>query len=95
MGEVIFSPFLFNCNKMDGEGHPAPGEGTMTDKQHVVDLLDRLGLGQVAAVVHLLEAMVLPDAPSPETTSPDMASLDEDRDTLSPAEAKAIAEADE
>ena len=52
----------------------------MTDKQHAVELLERLGPGQLAAVVHLLETMVPPE---------------EDSDTLSPAEAKAIAEADE
>jgi hypothetical protein len=52
----------------------------MTDKQHAVELLDRLGPGQLAAVVHLLKTMVPPE---------------EDSDTLSPAEAKAIAEADE
>lgn len=52
----------------------------MSDKQHAVELLERLGPGQLAAVVHLLETMISPD---------------EDRDTLSPAEAKAIAEADE
>ena len=52
----------------------------MSDKQHVIELLDRLGPGQLAAVVHLLEAMVPPE---------------EDSDTLSPAEAKAIGEADE
>lgn len=50
------------------------------DKQHAHDLLDQLGAGQLAAVIHLLEALVSPE---------------EDRDTLSPAEAKAIAEADE
>jgi hypothetical protein len=50
------------------------------DKQHAHQLLDQLGPGQLAAVVHLLETMV---------------SSDEDSDTLSPAEAKAIAEADE
>ena len=52
----------------------------MSDKQHAYDLLDRLGPGQLAAVVHLLETMVPPE---------------EDSDTLSPAERKAIAEADE
>jgi hypothetical protein len=52
----------------------------MSDKQHAIELLDRLAPGQLAAVVHLLETMV---------------PLEEDRDTLSPAEAKAIAEADE
>lgn len=51
----------------------------MSDKQHAVELLDRLGPGQLAAVVHLLETMVSPEY----------------GDTLSPAEAKAIAEADE
>jgi len=49
---------------------------TLEAKAH--ELLDRLAPGQLAAVVHLLEAF-----------------LDEDGDTLSPAEAKAIAEADE
>ena len=49
------------------------------DKQHAHQLLDQLGPGPLAAVVHLLETMV---------------SL-EDRDTLSKAERKAIAEADE
>jgi hypothetical protein len=51
----------------------------MSDKQHAVELLERLGPGQLAAVVHLLETMV----------------STEDGDTLSGAEAKAIAEADE
>lgn len=50
------------------------------DIQHAHQLLDQLGPGQLAAVVHLLETMVAPE---------------EDGDTLSPAEAKAIAEADE
>ena len=52
----------------------------MSDKQHAVELLERLGPGQLAAVVHLLETMISPE---------------EDTGTLSPAEAKAIAEADE
>jgi hypothetical protein len=51
-----------------------------TDAQHAHHLLDQLGPGPLAAVVHLLETMV---------------SLEEDRDTLSPAERKAVAEADE
>lgn len=50
------------------------------DKQHAHHLLDQLGPGQLAAVVHLLETMV---------------SSDEDGDTLSPAERKAVAEADD
>jgi hypothetical protein len=50
------------------------------DRHHAHQLLDQLGPGQLAAVVHLLETMVSPD---------------EEGDTLSPAEAKAIAEADE
>ncbi len=50
------------------------------DKQHAHQLLDQLGPGQLAAVVRLLEAMVPPD---------------EDKDTLSNAERKAVAEADE
>ena len=49
------------------------------DVQHAHHLLDQLGPGPLAAVVHLLETMV---------------SL-EDRDTLSNAERKAVAEADE
>jgi hypothetical protein len=57
----------------------------MSNKQHAVELLERLGPGQLAAVVHLLETMVTSDAISPQ----------EDGDTLSPAEAKAIAESDE
>jgi hypothetical protein len=52
----------------------------MPDNQHAHHLLDRLGPGQLAAVVHLLESMVSPD---------------EDGDTLSNAERKAIAQADE
>jgi hypothetical protein len=51
-----------------------------TDRQHAHDLLDQLAPAQLAAVVHLLETMIPPD---------------EDRDTLSHAERKAIAEADE
>jgi acyl-coenzyme A synthetase/AMP-(fatty) acid ligase len=43
-------------------------------------MLDQLGPGQLAAVVHLLESMLSPD---------------DDRDTLSDAERKAVAEADE
>jgi hypothetical protein len=50
------------------------------DIQHAHHLLDQLGPGQLAAVVHLLETMVSPD---------------EDGDTLSNAERKAVAEADE
>ena len=50
------------------------------DIQHAHRLLDQLGPGQLAAVVHLLETMV----PS-----------EEDADTLSHAESKAVAEADE
>ncbi len=52
----------------------------MSDKEHAHELLDRLGPNQVEAVVRLLEVMVSPE---------------EDGDTLSPAEAKAVAEADE
>ncbi len=50
------------------------------DKQHTHHLLDQLGPGQLAAVVHLLETMISPE---------------EDGDTLSDAERKAVAEADE
>ena len=50
------------------------------DKQRAHHLLDQLGPGQLAAVVHLLEAMV---------------SATEDRNTVSTAERKAVAEADE
>lgn len=52
----------------------------MPDNQHAHHLLDQLGPGQLAAVVHLLESMV---------------SHDEDGVTASSAERKAIAEADE
>jgi len=49
-------------------------------KQHAYNLLGQLGHAQLAAVVHLLETMVSPE---------------EDGDTLTDAERKAIAEADE
>ena len=52
----------------------------MPDNQHAHRLLDQLGPGQLAAVVHLLETMVSPD---------------EEGDTVSSAECKAIGEADE
>jgi hypothetical protein len=52
----------------------------MSDKQHAVELLERLGPSQLAAVVQLLEIMISPE---------------ENSEALSPAEAKAIAEADE
>ena len=50
------------------------------DKQHAHHLLDQLRAVQLAAVVHLLETMV---------------SRDENDDTLSNAERKAVAKADE
>ncbi|MGI8741646.1 MAG: hypothetical protein ACR2NN_03555 [Bryobacteraceae bacterium] len=50
------------------------------DKQHAHQLLDLLGPSQLAAVTHLLETMV---------------STDQEGDTLSTAERKAVAEADE
>ena len=50
------------------------------DINHAHQLLDQLGPGQLAAVVHLLETMVSPE---------------EEGDTLSGAERKAVAEADE
>jgi hypothetical protein len=50
------------------------------DLQHAHQLLDQLGPGPLAAVVQLMETIV---------------SLEEDRDTLSPAERQAVAEADE
>jgi hypothetical protein len=49
-------------------------------KQHAYKLLGQLGPAQLAAVVHLLETMVSPE---------------EDGDTLSGAERRAITEADE
>jgi hypothetical protein len=52
---------------------------TLEAKAH--ELLGQLNPGKLAAIVHLLEVMVEDDA--------------EDSDTLSPAEAKAVAEADE
>ncbi len=55
------------------------------DKQHAHQLLDQLAPSQLAAVVHLLETMI----------SPDMAAPEEDADTLSNAERKAVSEADE
>ncbi len=45
---------------MFGEGESA-ALITMSDKQHAHELLDRLGPGQLAAVVHLLETMVEPN----------------------------------
>lgn len=36
-----------------------------TDRQHVVELLDRLSAGQLSAVVHLLEAMSDAALPAP------------------------------
>jgi len=60
---------------------PRPAPNSMAiSKQHAHDLLDQLGPGQLAAVVHLLEAMISPN---------------EEGDTLSPAERRAVAEADE
>ena len=53
---------------------------TSEASQYAHRLLDQLGPGQLAAVVHLLETMVSPE---------------EERDILSEAERKAIAEADE
>ena len=50
------------------------------DRQHAHHLLDQLGPGQLAAVIRLLEAIVSPN---------------EDGDTLSNAERKAVADADE
>jgi hypothetical protein len=50
------------------------------DRHHAHNLLDRLGQGQLDAVVHLLETMIAPD---------------EDGDTLGNAERSAIAGADE
>ena len=40
------------------------------DKQHVLELLERLSAGQLSAVVHLLEAMSDP-APATAGTRPD------------------------
>jgi hypothetical protein len=55
------------------------------DKQHAHQLLDRLDPSQLDAVVRLLEVMISPDMVSPE----------EDADTLSNFERKAVSEADE
>lgn len=52
----------------------------MSEKQHAHELLDRLGPAQVSAVLQLLESIV---------------PTQEGGDTLSAAEGKAIAEADE
>ena len=54
------------------------------DRQHAHQLLDQLGPGQFAAIEHLLETILEPAAAS-----------EEDRDTLSSAERKAVAEADQ
>src|ERR1039457_294595 len=51
------------------------GNTMAPNRQHAHQLLDQLGSGQLAAVVHLLETMVSPD---------------EDGDTLSNAERKEI-----
>ena len=51
----------------------------MDAKQHAHELLDQLAPSQLAAVVHLLETIVSPE---------------ENRDTLSPTDRKAVAEAD-
>jgi hypothetical protein len=53
-------------------------------KEHAHQLLDQLGPGQLEAVVHLLETMVTPEETSVEKGN-----------TLSGAERKAVAEADE
>jgi hypothetical protein len=50
------------------------------DKQHAHDLLDQLGSGQLAKLVHLLETMLMPH---------------EESDSLSNAERKAVGEAEE
>jgi hypothetical protein len=52
----------------------------MSDKQQAHALIDQLDPSQLAAAVHLLEAMV---------------KFERDGDTLSPAERQAVAEADE
>lgn len=52
----------------------------MAADQHAHHLLDQLGPDQLAAIVQLLETMITPE---------------EDRQTLSTAERRAIAEADE
>ena len=57
----------------------------MTDKQHALQLLERLGPDQLAAVVHLMETFLDENGGPPK----------EDSATLSDAERKAIAEADE
>ena len=55
-------------------------EGMQTDREHAHQLLEQLAPAQLAAVVHLMETMAPPD---------------ENGDTLSNAESKAMAEADE
>lgn len=44
---------------------------TRTDKQHVIELLDRLDSGQFAAVVHLLEVMDDPISRATASAMPD------------------------
>ena len=56
------------------------GGAMAVDRHHAHHLLDQLGPAQLAAVVHLLEAMLTPL---------------EEPDTVSNAERKAVAEADQ
>jgi len=58
------------------------------DRQHAHQMLDRLGAGQLAAVVHLLEVMT-----DPATAALRNAPIDDE--PFTDAERKAVAEADE
>ena len=61
---------------------------TITDKQYVVELLDRLDAGQLAAVVHLLKVMADP-------LSRKLANAPPEDEEISHEEEQAVAEARE
>ena len=80
LGFVCLREYTRNVTCVEHEASTGAWENTMAaDVQHAHHLLDQLGPGPLAAVVHLLETIV---------------SL-EDRDALSDAERKAVSEADE
>ncbi len=58
------------------------------EKRHAHELLDQLGPGQLAAVIHLLEVMRAPAAPALANASPE-------EEEISEGEERAVAEAKE
>jgi hypothetical protein len=82
IGIRITRPFAIWLNNRAAKGRAPVTASPPENKAH--ELLGQLKPGKLAAIVHLLEVIVHDD---------DL--VDEDGDTLSPAEAKAIAEADE